>query len=95
MKNIERSLTSSFYTYVKTRRQIKVPPPPHTHTHPPTHTHTHAHTHTDSSGVRQSHLVNWYLKELADEIESIGELAERKLLAEKVIERLVQHVSYC
>ncbi len=43
--------------------------------------------------MRQSQLVNWYLKELSEEIESVDELAERKLLVEKVIERLVQHVS--
>ncbi len=45
-------------------------------------------------GVRQGELVNWYLSEVAEgEIESMEELAEKKVLVEKVIERLVQHVS--
>ncbi len=47
----------------------------------------------DSSGVREGDLVNWYLKEVADDIENVEELTEKKLLVEKVIERLVQHVS--
>ena len=47
----------------------------------------------DSSGVREGELVNWYLKEVADDIENVEELTEKKLLVEKVIERLVQHVS--
>ncbi|XP_064396628.1 DNA replication licensing factor MCM6-like [Halichondria panicea] len=45
----------------------------------------------DSSGVREGDLVNWYLKEVADDIENVEELTEKKLLVEKVIERLVQH----
>lgn len=48
---------------------------------------------TESGGVRQSELVNWYLKEVEEEIESVEELSEKKLLVEKIIERLVQHVS--
>ena len=47
----------------------------------------------DSSGVREGDLVNWYLKEVADDIDNVEELTEKKLLVEKVIERLVQHVS--
>lgn len=37
--------------------------------------------------------MNWYLKELSEDIETVSELTERKLLVEKVIERLVHHVS--
>ena len=38
-------------------------------------------------------MVNWYLREMEGEIDSVEELAERKVLVEKVIDRLVQHVS--
>ena len=48
----------------------------------------------DSAGTRRSELVNWYLKEMESEIESEAELMERKVLAEKVVYRLVHHVSY-
>ena len=37
--------------------------------------------------------MNWYLKEVEADIETIEELAEKKVLVEKVIDRLVQHVS--
>ena len=53
---------------------------------------------TSSAGVeaagwaRQAELVNWYLSEIEEDIESVEMLAEKKLLVEKVIERLVQHV---
>ena len=36
--------------------------------------------------------MNWYLKEIQEEIESVEELSEKKVLVEKVIERLVHHV---
>lgn len=45
----------------------------------------------DSEGMRKSQLVNWYLKEIESEIESEAELIRRKLLVEKVIERLIHH----
>lgn len=48
---------------------------------------------TESSGVQQGELVNWYLKEVEHDIESMEELAEKKVLVEKVIDRLVNHVS--
>lgn len=48
---------------------------------------------TDEGGARQTDLVNWYLKEVEADIESIKELSEKKVLVEKVIDRLVQHVS--
>ena len=38
---------------------------------------------------RKSALVNWYLNEIQDEIESEQELTERKLLVERVINRLI------
>ena len=38
-------------------------------------------------------LVNWYLKEVEAEIETVKELTDKKLLVEKVIDRLVNHVS--
>ena len=37
--------------------------------------------------------MNWYLKEIESEIESEQELVEKKVLVEKVIYRLVHHVS--
>lgn len=43
--------------------------------------------------MRKSQLVNWYLKEIESEIETEAELIRRKLLVEKVIERLIHHVS--
>jgi len=52
-------------------------------------------THTEEGGMRRGELVNWYLKEVEVDIETIEELAEKKVLVEKVIDRLVQHVSAC
>lgn len=48
---------------------------------------------SDEGGCRRGNLVNWYLGEVEGEIESVEELTERKLLVEKVIERLITHVS--
>lgn len=42
--------------------------------------------------MRQSDLVNWYLKEIEADIETMQELAAKKLLVEKIVERLVHHV---
>ena len=44
--------------------------------------------------MRQEELVNWYLKEIEGEIETVQELTDKKLLVEKVIDRLVHHVSH-
>lgn len=44
-------------------------------------------------GTRQGELINWYLGEIEEDIESVEMLAEKKVLVEKVIERLVHHVS--
>ena len=48
---------------------------------------------TEEGGVRLEDLVNWYLKEVEAEIETVQELTDKKLLVEKVIDRLVNHVS--
>jgi DNA replication licensing factor MCM6 len=47
----------------------------------------------DSEGIKRSAIVNWYLEQIAEQIESEEELIERKTLIEKVIDRLVNHVS--
>ena len=47
----------------------------------------------DDSGLHRSDLVNWYLKEKEEDIESEEELLDKKVLVEKVIHRLVHHVS--
>ena len=44
-------------------------------------------------GARRSELVEWYLGEVEGEIESVEELSQRKRVVEKVIDRLVDHVS--
>ena len=44
--------------------------------------------------MRQDELINWYLKEIESEIETVQELTDKKLLVEKVIDRLVHHVSH-
>ena len=46
----------------------------------------------DFGGVRQSELVNWYLKEMEHEIESVAELNEMELLVKKVINKLINQV---
>ena len=48
----------------------------------------------EEGGVRQDELINWYLKEIESEIETVQELTDKKLLVEKVIDRLVHHVSH-
>lgn len=44
-------------------------------------------------GTRKSQLVNWYLKEIEADIDTVEELAAKKGLVEKIVERLVKHVS--
>ncbi len=44
-------------------------------------------------GARQSQLINWYLKEIEAELDSVEEVKSKKLLVEKIVERLVQKVS--
>ena len=44
--------------------------------------------------MKRGELVNWYLKEVEADIETIEELVEKNVLVEKVIDRQVsQHVS--
>lgn len=45
------------------------------------------------AGVRQSELIGWYLNQIQDELESEEELLNKKVLVEKVIERLIRHVT--
>lgn len=47
----------------------------------------------DDAGLHQSQLVSWYLEELESEIDSEAELIEKKAVVEKVIYRLIHHVS--
>lgn len=44
-------------------------------------------------GVHKKELVNWYLKEMEGDIDTEAELLEKKEKVEKVIERLIHHVS--
>jgi DNA replication licensing factor MCM6 len=48
-----------------------------------------------SEGLKRSDVVAWYLEQVQDQIETEEELVERKALVEKVIDRLIYHVSYC
>ena len=43
--------------------------------------------------MHRSELVNWYLKEIESDIDSEEELVKKKNLCEKIIYRLVSHVS--
>lgn len=49
----------------------------------------------DSNSLRRSDLVSWYLREMESEIDSEAELLEKKTVLEKVLDRLVHHVSAC
>lgn len=42
----------------------------------------------EGNGIRKSDLVNWYLDQVSDQLDSEDELIERKTLIEKVIDRL-------
>lgn len=43
----------------------------------------------DTDGMHLSDIVNWYLEQIADQIESEDELIQRKSMIEKVIHRLI------
>lgn len=45
------------------------------------------------TGVHRSQLVRWYLEQISDQIESEEELVEKKVLIEKIIDRLIYNVS--
>jgi len=47
----------------------------------------------DTEGLKRSHVVDWYLNEIGDTIDTEDELIEKKELVEKVIDRLIHHVS--
>ncbi|XP_048579997.1 zygotic DNA replication licensing factor mcm6-A [Nematostella vectensis] len=44
-----------------------------------------------SKGLRRSRVVNWYLGEIQSEIETEEELAEKKMLVDKVLDRLIHN----
>uniref|UniRef100_A0A6A7FS26 DNA helicase n=2 Tax=Hirondellea gigas TaxID=1518452 RepID=A0A6A7FS26_9CRUS len=44
-----------------------------------------------SSGLLRSDVVNWYLEEVAADIETESELLEKKMMIEKVLDRLTYH----
>lgn len=46
---------------------------------------------SDTEGVKKSELVQWYLEQISDMIDSEDDLIERKILVERLIERLVTH----
>ncbi|XP_041779036.1 DNA replication licensing factor Mcm6 [Anopheles merus] len=45
----------------------------------------------DREGISKTELINWYLSQVEDQLESVEELMERKVLIEKVIDRLIYH----
>lgn len=49
---------------------------------------------SETAGLRRSAVINWYLNEISAEIESEAELIEKKMLVEKVLDRLTYHVSF-
>jgi len=38
-------------------------------------------------------VVDWYLKEIEHEIDNEEELRQKKILTDKVLDRLIEHVS--
>merc|ERR1719290_262685 len=46
---------------------------------------------TETTGLKRSAIINWYLSELGEDIESEAELIEKKALVEKVLDRLTYH----
>ncbi|EAT35274.1 AAEL012546-PA [Aedes aegypti] len=44
---------------------------------------------SQSEGVKKSDLINWYLEQVAEQIETEEELVQRKTLVEKVVDRLI------
>lgn len=45
-----------------------------------------------SEGIKKTDLINWYLEQVGEQIETEEELVERKTLIEKVVDRLIYHV---
>ena len=48
---------------------------------------------SDAAGLHRSVLINWYLNEIANDIQTEAELLEKKMMVEKVLDRLTYHVS--
>jgi len=46
---------------------------------------------TETTGLKRSAIINWYLSEFSEDIESEAELIEKKALCEKVLDRLTYH----
>lgn len=46
---------------------------------------------SDTEGIKKSDLVQWYLEQIQEMLETEEDLIERKLLAERLIERLITH----
>lgn len=46
---------------------------------------------TDTEGIRRSELVQWYLEQIQDILESEDELIERKMIVERIIDRLLNN----
>lgn len=49
---------------------------------------------SETAGLRRSAVINWYLNEISGDIETESELIEKKMLVEKVLDRLTYHVSF-
>lgn len=46
---------------------------------------------SETAGLRRSAVINWYLNEISGDIETESELIEKKMLVEKVLDRLTYH----
>lgn len=46
---------------------------------------------SETTGLKRSAIINWYLSEFSEDIESEAELIEKKALVEKVLDRLTYH----
>lgn len=46
---------------------------------------------TDTEGIKRSELVQWYLEQIQELLESEDDLIERKMLVERLIDRLITH----
>lgn len=46
----------------------------------------------DDTGMRRSDVLNQYLKDIEDQIETEEDLAEKKTLVDKVLDRLINKV---
>lgn len=46
---------------------------------------------TDTEGIKKSDLIQWYLEQIQEMLETEEDLIERKLLVERLIDRLITH----